>query len=256
MMAKQTKETTPVPVLVSWSSGKDSAWALHTLRQQPEHYEVRGIFTTVTKTFDRVSIHSTPAWVLKAQSEKLGVPLYEIPIPYPCSNAIYEEAMRKFLTEVEALPDDLGAAHFAFGDLFLEDIREYREDKLSGTGFTPIFPVWGEDTALLAQEMIASGMRAIITALNPTKVPPDFAGRWFDTDLLADLPDGVDPLGENGEFHTCVVDGPMFRSPVAAKPGRIVQRDIVSAKDSDDKIHTRSNTSPTYIYADVVPLEA
>ena len=250
-----TKQTSPTPVLVSWSSGKDSAWALHTLRQQSERYDVRGIFTTVTKTFDRVSIHSTPAWVLKQQAEKLGVPLYEIPIPYPCSNAIYEAAMRKFLAEVEALPEHLTASHFAFGDLFLEDIREYREDKLKGTGFTPIFPVWGEDTPLLAEKMIAAGLRAIITALNPTKVPADLAGRWFDADLLADLPDGVDPLGENGEFHTCVVDGPMFSSPVAAKPGEVVQRDIVSKKDDDDKIHTSSNTSPTYVYADVVPLD-
>ena len=254
-MTKQTDDNTPMPVLVSWSSGKDSAWALHTLRQQPERYDVRGIFTTVTKTFDRVSIHSTPAWVLKQQAEKLGVPLYEIPIPYPCSNAIYEEAMRKFLAEVEALPEHLTAAHFAFGDLFLEDIRAYREDKLKGTGFTPIFPVWEEDTTLLAEKMIASGLRAIITALNPTKVPADLAGRWFDADLIADLPDGVDPLGENGEFHTCVVDGPMFSSPVAAKPGEVVQRDIISKKDDDDKIHTSSNTSPTYVYADVVPLD-
>lgn len=254
-MTKQTNDSECTPVLVSWSSGKDSAWALHTLRQQPERYEVRGIFTTVTKTFDRVSIHSTPAWVLKQQAEKLGVPLYEIPIPYPCSNAIYEEAMRKFLAEVEALPEYLGASHFAFGDLFLEDIRAYREDKLRNTGFTPIFPVWGEDTTELAQKMVASGMRAIITALNPTKVPADLAGRWFDAELLADLPDGVDPLGENGEFHTCVVDGPMFSSPVAAKPGEVVQRDIVSQKDDDDKIHTSSNTSPTYVYADVVPLD-
>ncbi len=254
-MEKPMNETTPMPVLVSWSSGKDSAWALHTLRQQPERYDVRGIFTTVTKTFDRVSIHSTPAWVLKQQSEKLGVPLYEIPIPYPCSNAIYEEAMRKFLGEVEALPEHLGASYFAFGDLFLEDIREYREDKLKGTGFTPIFPVWGRDTTELAQEMIASGMRAIITALNPTKVPADLAGRWFDAELLADLPDGVDPLGENGEFHTCVVDGPMFSSPVAARSGKVVQRDIVSTKDKNDKIHSSRNTSPTYIYADVVPFD-
>ncbi len=254
-MTKQTNGAKCTPVLVSWSSGKDSAWALHTLRQQPERYNVRGIFTTVTKTFDRVSIHSTPAWVLKQQAEKLGVPLYEIPIPYPCSNAIYEAAMRKFLAEVEALPEHLTAAHFAFGDLFLEDIRAYREDKLKGTGFTPIFPVWEEDTTLLAEKMIASGMRAIVTALNPTKVPADFAGRWFDAELLADLPDGVDPLGENGEFHTCVVDGPMFSSPVAAKPGRVVQRDIVSKKDDDDKIHTSSNTAPTYVYADVVPID-
>ena len=245
---------TPTPVLVSWSSGKDSAWTLHTLRQQPERYDVRGIFTTVTETFDRVSIHSTPGWVLKQQAEKLGVPLYQIPIPYPCSNEIYEAAMRAFLTEVETLPADMTASHFAFGDLFLEDIREYREEKLRGTGFTPIFPVWGEDTTQLAQTMIASGLRAIVTALNPTKVPADLAGRWFDADLIADLPDGVDPLGENGEFHTCVTAGPMFHSPIAAKPGRIVQRAIVSAsEDSDDKIHTEA--APTYVYADVVPLD-
>lgn len=251
MIIKQTNDIARIPVLVSWSSGKDSAWALHTLRQQPEHYDVRGIFTTVTKTFDRVSIHSTPAWVLKQQAEKLGVPLYEIPIPYPCSNAIYEAAMQEFLTQVQALPEHLTASHFAFGDLFLEDIREYREEKLSGTGFTPIFPVWGQHTTALAQQMIASGLRAIITALNPTKVPADFAGRWFDAELLASLPDEVDPLGENGEFHTCVLDGPMFSSPIDAQPGRIVQRDIVSAaKDSNDKIHA-INTSPMYVYADV-----
>lgn len=255
-MTNETKNKLPTPVLVSWSSGKDSAWALHTLRQHPERYDVRGIFTTVTKTFDRVSIHSTPAWVLKQQAERLSVPLYEIPIPYPCSNEIYEAAMRKFLAEVEALPVNITASHFAFGDLFLEDIRAYREEKLNGTGFTPIFPVWGEDTTLLAQKMITSGMRAIVTALNPTKVPADFAGRWFDAEFLADLPDDVDPLGENGEFHTCVIDGPMFSSPIAAKPGKIVQRGIVSAsKDSDDKIHASSPNPPTYVYADVVPVD-
>ena len=254
-MLEETKTTNNLPVLVSWSSGKDSAWALHVLRQQPDRYDVRGIFTTVTKTFDRVSIHSTPAWVLKQQADRLGIPLYEIPIPYPCSNEIYEAAMRKFLEEVETLPNHLTASHFAFGDLFLEDIRAYREEKLSGTGFTPIFPVWDEDTTRLAREMIAADMRAIITALNPTKVPADFAGRWFDAELLADLPDNVDPLGENGEFHTCVIDGPMFSSPVDAKPGRIVQRDIAPAsKDEDDKIHANNTSLPTYVYADVVPL--
>ena len=240
-----------MPVLVSWSSGKDSAWSLHTLRQQPEHYDVRGIFTTVTKTFERVSLHSTPAWVLKQQAEKLGVPLYEIPIPYPCSNATYEAAIGKFIAEVGALPAHLGASHFAFGDLFLEDIRAYREDMLKGTGFTPIFPVWGEDTAQLAQTMIASGLRAIVTALDPTKIPADFAGRWFDAEFLADLPAEVDPLGENGEFHTCVVAGPMFASPVAAEPGRVVRRDIAFVEDGND-----NNTAPTYIYADVVPPDA
>ena len=260
-MTKKTTHATadpipPTPVLVSWSSGKDSAWTFHALRQQPEHYDVRGIFTTVTKTFDRVSIHSTPSWILKLQSERLGVPLYEIPIPYPCSNAQYEAAMRQFLDRVRGLPEHLAASHFAFGDLFLEDIRRYREDKLSGTGFTPVFPVWGQDTPTLAQEMIASGVRAIVTALNPTKLPAEFAGRWFDRKFLADLPTEVDPLGENGEFHTCVTAGPMFTSAIHAQPGRIVQRDIVSADDDDsnDTIHSR-NPSPTYIYADVEPAD-
>lgn len=253
-MKKKTRRVNPTPVLVSWSSGKDSAWAYYTLWKQPELYTVRGVFTTVTKTFDRVSIHSTPSWVLKHQAEKLGVPLYEIPIPYPCSNAQYENAMRAFLDQLKVLPEGLGATHLAFGDLFLEDIRQYREDKLRETGFTPIFPVWGRDTTALAHEMIDSGVRAIITALNPTKVPEEFAGRWFDSDLLAELPEGVDPLGENGEFHTCVVDGPMFSAPINAKPGRIVKRDIVStSNDNDDKIHA-GNSSPTYVYADVVPI--
>ena len=253
-MKKETRRVNPTPVLVSWSSGKDSAWAYYTLWKQPELYTVRGVFTTVTKTFDRVSIHSTPSWVLKHQADKLGVPLYEIPIPYPCSNAQYENAMRAFLDQLKVLPEGLGATHLAFGDLFLEDIRQYREDKLRETSFTPIFPVWGRDTTALAHEMIDSGVRAIITALNPTKVPEEFAGRWFDSDLLAELPEGVDPLGENGEFHTCVVDGPMFSAPINAKPGRIVKRDIVSASnDRDDKIHA-GNSSPTYVYADVVPI--
>ncbi len=164
--------------------------------------------------------------------------------------------MRKLLAEVEALPEDLTASHFAFGDLFLEDIRAYHEEKLSETGFTPIFPVWGEDTTLLANKMITSGLRAIVTALNPTKVPAEFAGRWFDSELLANLPNGVDPLGENGEFYICVIDGPMFSSPIAAKPGQIVRRDIVSAaKDDDDKIHSTNPSPPTYVYADVVPLD-
>lgn len=253
-MTKETSHINPTPVLVSWSSGKDSAWAFYTLWRQPELYAVRGVFTTVTKTFDRVSIHSTPSWVLKRQAEKLDVPLYEIPIPYPCFNAQYEDAMRAFLDQVKVLPEDLGVTHLAFGDLFLEDIRQYREDKLRGTGFTPDFSVWGQDTTALAQEMIDSGVRAIVTALNPTKVPEEFAGRWFDSSFLADLPAEVDPLGENGEFHTCVIDGPMFSAPIEAKPGRIVKRNIVSASnDSNDKIHA-GNSSPTYVYADVVPL--
>ena len=244
----------PTPVLVSWSSGKDSAWALYTLRKQPELYDVRGIFTTITETFERVSIHSTPSWILQQQAQRLDLPLYEIPIPYPCSNSQYESAMRAFLNQIKELPANLAASHLAFGDLFLEDIRRYREDKLRGTGFTPIFPVWGQDTALLARRMIESGMRAVVTALNPTMIPAEFAGRWFDSNFLKGLPAKVDPLGENGEFHTCVVDGPMFSSPIAAKPGKIVQRKIVAVSDDDDDPSNVEIVSPAYVYSDVVPL--
>ena len=156
------------PVLVSWSSGKDSAWALHVLRQQPERYDVRGIFTTVTPHFDRVAIQATPVPVLRVQAERLGLPLYEIPIPYPCSNEEYEAAMAAFLDMVRGLPPDLTAGTFAFGDLFLEDIRAYREAKLAGTGFEAIFPVWGMPTAELAQTMLRSGLKAIVTAVSPS----------------------------------------------------------------------------------------
>ncbi|MDE0098048.1 MAG: adenine nucleotide alpha hydrolase [Truepera sp.] len=240
----------PLPVLVSWSSGKDSAWALHTLRQQPERYDVRGIFTTVTTTFNRVSIHSTPRRILILQSERLGLPLYEIPIPYPCSNAQYEAAMQRFLEQVQALPQHLTVSHVAFGDLFLEDIRRYREERLSDTGITPLFPIWGEDTADLAKTMIASGVRAIVTAGNPLKLPSGFVGRWFDRQFLTDLPSELDPLGENGEFHTCVVAGPMFTSPIEALPGRIVQRQVAPVDDNDG-IHSE-NPYPTHItYADI-----
>ena len=238
----------PLPVLVSWSSGKDSAWALHTLRQQPEKYEVRGIFTTVTSTFDRVSLHSTPGWVLRMQTERLGLPLYEIPIPYPCPNEAYEESMSAFLERVRKLPESGTARHLAFGDLFLEDIRGYREDKLRGTGFAPIFPIWGEDTRDLAMQMTGSGLRGIVTAVKTSALAAGFAGRWFDREFLDDLPLEVDPLGENGEFHTCVVEGPMFSEPIGARPGQVVQREIVltASKAENDP------ANPVYAYADVV----
>lgn len=237
----------PLPVFVSWSSGKDSAWALHTLRQQPEKYEVRGIFTTVTSTFDRVSLHSTPGWVLRVQAERLGLPLYEIPIPYPCPNEAYEEAMRAFLERIRKLPEMNTARQLAFGDLFLEDIRGYREEKLRGTGFTPVFPIWGEDTRELALKMTGSGLKGIVTAVNTSALGVEFAGRWFDKEFLEELPSGVDPLGENGEFHTCVVEGPMFSSPIEAKPGKVVQREI--AIKADGRGGGRAN--PVYAYADV-----
>ncbi len=239
---------TPQPVLVSWSSGKDSAWALHTLREQPERYDVRGVFTTVNARFDRVAIQAVPGAILRLQAERLGLPLYEIPIPYPCPNEAYEAAMREFLDRVRALPDDLAAETLAFGDLFLEDVRGYREESLRGTGFTPLFPIWGEDTGRLAERMIDGGLRAVITALNTSMAPASLAGRWFDRELLADLPEGVDPLGENGEFHTCALAGPMFPEPIAARPGRIVEREI--ELPGDDRGHDGPDR-PRYVYADV-----
>lgn len=190
--------------------------------------------------------------MLKEQAFRLGVPLYEIPIPYPCSNTQYESAMERFLDRMRTLPKHLAASRLAFGDLFLEDIRRYREDRLSGTGFLPLFPVWGLDTALLAEEMIESGMKAIVTAVNPAALPPAFAGRWFDRTLLSELPSAVDPLGENGEFHTCVVDGPMFSTPIAARPGAIVRREIATHGDQDEGA-AAGDPHPTYIYADVLP---
>ena len=236
---------TPQPVLVSWSSGKDSAWALHTLRRQPDRYDVRGIFTTVTPHFDRVAIQATPRAVLRLQAERLALPLYEIPIPYPCPNEAYEAAMSDFIDRVRNLPPQLSAATFAYGDLFLEDIRAYRERNLADTGFSPILPLWGADTAALAEQMLAAGLTAVVTAVSPTsKLDRSFAGRWFDRAFLKDLPEGTDPLGENGEFHTCVLDGPMFPSPINARPGQIVSRQIPTSHD---------NTGPTATawYADV-----
>ena len=199
-----------------------------------------------------MSIHSTPAWVLKEQALRLGVPLYEIPIPYPCSNGQYEAAMERFLGRMRTLPKHLAASRLAFGDLFLEDIRRYREDGLSGTGFAPLFPVWGRDTAELAEEMIESGMRAIVTAVNPAALSAAFAGRWFDREFLSALPPGVDPLGENGEFHTCVVDGPLFSSPIGARAGAIVRREIATHGDQDEGA-ADGDPHPTYIHADVLP---
>jgi len=239
----------PTPVLVSWSSGKDSAWALHALRQQPDRYDVRGIFATVTPHFDRVAIQATPLRVLRLQADRLGLPLYEIPIPYPCPNEAYEAAMLDFLEMVRGLPQTLGASTFAFGDLFLEDIRAYREDNLRGSGFDAIFPVWGTPTDELAQTMLAGGLRAIVTAVSPTsQLDRSFAGRWFDQSFLDDLPSGTDPLGENGEFHTCVVAGPMLSAPIAARPGEIVGRPV-------SRSHDGTGGTVTAWFADVELLE-
>jgi uncharacterized protein (TIGR00290 family) len=207
-------------LLLSWSSGKDSAWAFHCLQQSGD-YQVAGLLTTLNAAFDRVAMHSTRRALLEAQAQAAGLPLYSVPLPWPCSNDHYETAMRSACDAAVAG----GVEAMAFGDLFLEDIRRYREEKLQGTGLKPIFPVWGLDTRLLAEEMIASGLRARIVCVDPKKLPAEFAGRDFDADFLRDLPEGVDPCGENGEFHSVVYAGPMFREPIPIESGEIVERD-------------------------------
>jgi uncharacterized protein (TIGR00290 family) len=206
--------------LISWSSGKDSAFALHEIRRTSE-FDVVGALTTVTETFDRVSIHGVRREILQAQLDAAGLPPRIVPIPYPCPNAIYEARMG----EAVARATQDGISHIIFGDLFLADIRAYREQKLAGTGITPVFPLWQRPTLPLAQAMISSGLQAYIATVDLKKLPAEFAGRKFDLQLLADLPRGVDPCGENGEFHTCVVAGPMFSRPLPVAAGERVERD-------------------------------
>ena len=208
-------------ILVSWSSGKDSAWMLHTLRQQHPG-AVCGLLTTLNEAFDRVAMHAVRRSLLEAQAEAAALPLYPVTLPWPCSNEEYEArmggAVARFVEE--------GFTHVAFGDLFLEDVRRYREDRLAGSGLTPLFPLWHtQPTSVLARTMIAGGMRAQLTCVDPRQLPASFAGRPFDEALLADLPAGVDPCGENGEFHTFVHDGPMFHRALDVRVGAIVERD-------------------------------
>jgi uncharacterized protein (TIGR00290 family) len=207
-------------VLVSWSSGKDSAWLVHVLRQRAD-VELAGLLTTVNAAAQRVAMHAVRMEVLESQAAALGLPLWPIPIPSPCPNDVYERAMADAVAR--AVAD--GFSDVAFGDLFLEDVRRYREERLAGTGLTPLFPLFGADTARLAREMIAGGLRARITCLNPKILDRRFAGREFDADLLAELPPDVDPCGERGEFHTCAYDGPMFSHRVEIDTGITVERD-------------------------------
>ena len=206
--------------LLSWSTGKDSAWSLNVLRQAPD-IEVVGLFTTVNAAFDRVAMHAVRRRLLEAQAEAAALPLHVIEIPWPCPNEAYEAAMGAFVAEQTAL----GIEAMAFGDLFLEDIRAYREAKLAGSGITPIFPLWGRETGALAREMIAGGLKARLTCVDPRKLAPSFAGRAFDEGLLADLPDGIDACGENGEFHTCVFAGPMLAHAIDIELGEVQERD-------------------------------
>jgi len=206
--------------LLSWSTGKDSAWTLYVLRQTPG-IEVVGLFTTVNEAFDRVAMHAVRRALLEAQAAAAGLPLHVIEIPWPCPNEAYEARLGAFVTEQKAR----GIEAMAFGGLFLEDIRAYREAKLAGSGIAPLFPLWGRETRALAEEMIAGGLKAHLTCLDPKKLPASFAGRAFDRALLADLPAGVDPCGENGEFHTCVSAGPMFAQSIEVRSGVIETRD-------------------------------
>jgi uncharacterized protein (TIGR00290 family) len=206
--------------LISWSSGKDSAFSLHEIRRAGE-FDVVGALTTVTETFARVSIHGVRQEILFAQLDAAGLPARVVSIPYPCPNEIYEARMGE---EIERARGQ-GISHIIFGDLFLHDIRTYREQKLAGTGITPLFPLWDRPTLPLAHAMIESGLEAYLATVDLKKLPADFAGRRFDAQLLADLPGGVDPCGENGEFHTCVVAGPMFSRRITIATGERVERD-------------------------------
>jgi uncharacterized protein (TIGR00290 family) len=206
--------------LLAWSSGKDSAWSLHVLRAQGE-VEVVGLLTTINQAFDRVAMHAVRVELLRAQADAVGLPLWPVSIPWPCSNEEYEAAM----AAVVARARDAGISAMAFGDLFLEDVRRYREERLAGSGLRPLFPIWGTPTATLATQMVREGLRARLTCVDPTKVDASLAGREFDAALLGELPASVDPCGERGEFHTFSYDGPMFRRPVPIRGGETVRRD-------------------------------
>ena len=206
--------------LVSWSSGKDSAWMLHMLKQDPS-IEIGGLLTTMNEQFDRVAMHAVRRSLVERQAAAAGLPLRTIALPWPCTNEQYEVLMRAAVAQAVAE----GFTHMAFGDLFLEDVRRYREDRLAGTGLTPIFPLWGVPTTELAGQMVDAGLRSILTCVNPAQLDRSFAGRQFDRSLLADLPEGVDRCGERGEFHSFAWDGPMFRHAIDATLGEIVERD-------------------------------
>jgi uncharacterized protein (TIGR00290 family) len=215
--------------LLSWSSGKDSAWALQLLRQSGA-VEVAALVTTFNSAADRVAMHAVRRSLVEAQADRVGLPLWPVELPWPCSNAEYEQRMLTLCARARAE----GFTSIAFGDLFLQDIREYRERQLQGTGLEPLFPVWRIPTAQLAGDMLAAGLKAKLTCVNPEKLEGSFAGRDFDAALLEALPASVDPCGENGEFHTFVYDAPVFSRPIAVRSGEVVERD-------------------GFVFADVVP---
>ena len=207
-------------IALAWSTGKDSAWCLHLLRQQRR--EVVALITTVTREFDRVAVHGIRRSVLRHQAAMVGLPLYEVEIPYPCSNDFYEFA---FAGTLRTLQQQLGITGVAFGDLFLADVRAYRERLLEPLGLVPEFPLWGMRTDLLIRNMLRAGVVANVASLDPGKVPPRFAGWAIDRTFLGALAPEVDPCGENGEFHTVVSDGPMFQAPLKLTAGEVVERE-------------------------------
>ena len=219
-LKEETLISMPPKCLLSWSSGKDSAMALYRILAAKD-YEVVGLLTTVNDQFHRVSMHGVREELLEMQAQATGLQLEKVMIPYPCPNEVYEEKMRQLLTHWKRK----GVTHAIFGDLFLEDIRKYREEKLAQLDLTPVFPLWGKNTAALAAEMLRVGFRAVITCVDPRKLDPKFAGREFDHSLLAELPENVDPCGENGEFHTFVYDGPVFKQSISIRVGDAVNRD-------------------------------
>jgi uncharacterized protein (TIGR00290 family) len=212
----------PTDVLLAWSGGKDSALALAALRADPA-WQVVGLLTTITRDYDRISIHGVRRAVLEAQVAAVRVPLIEATIPAAASNEIYETAFAEALASARVRCP--GLRHIAFGDLFLTDVRAYRETLLARLGWTGVFPLWGQDTTALARRFVAEGYRAILTCVDTTQLSPEFVGRELDADLLAELPSAVDPCGERGEFHTCVYAGPVFDRPLPLVPGDRVRRD-------------------------------
>jgi uncharacterized protein (TIGR00290 family) len=211
-----------LPVAVAWSGGKDSSLVLAALRADPT-VDVLALVTTVTRDYDRISMHGVRRSILEAQVAEIGIPVIEAPIPPACSNEVYQEAFAAALEILRRQHPNL--RHLAFGDLFLTDVRAYRERLLAPLGWEPVFPLWGRDTAQLARQFIDQGFRAIITCVDTTQLAADFAGREFDPSLLDDFPSSVDPCGENGEFHTCVYAGPIFRRPLALERGERIRRD-------------------------------
>jgi uncharacterized protein (TIGR00290 family) len=217
--------------LLSWSSGKDSAWALHLLRHDPT-VELIGLFTVMNREYNRVSMHGTRLEMLRRQAETVGLPLQTINLPDPCTNDQCDTIMREFVMKSAAN----GVQCMAFGDLFLEDVRKYREDQLRGTGIDPVFPLWGTPTGELAEQMLSAGLDAYVSCVDLKKLPARFAGKKWSKEVIAELPQDIDPCGENGEIHTIAVGGPMFRSPISVSIGEMVERN-------------------GFAYADIIPIK-